>query len=118
MTAEALPATRGDPGELRCHDCDEVVAARVRHTFGPEVYLAAGVHPYRSDLVVTKARNQWLVRDLVPGEVVPKENLRRRHECMPHPFKCQAARSQHDGTACGGPARLFAGGKFCERHRP
>lgn len=118
MTAESLPETRGDPEALRCHQCDEVVAAKVRHVFGPEVYLAAGVHPHRSDLVITKAKDQWMVRDLVPGESVPAEKKRRRHVCMPHPFKCQAAKSQHDGAACGKPARLFAGGKFCERCRP
>jgi hypothetical protein len=97
---------------------DEEVSAKARHAFGAEVCLAAGVHPYRSDLVVTKANGKCLVRDLVRGEDVPAEKLRRRHVCMPHPFKCQAARSRTDGSACGGPARLFPGGKFCERHRP
>jgi hypothetical protein len=116
MSIQAAPELGAEP--LRCGECDELVGARVRHAFGQEVYLAVDTHPYRADLVITKARGEWLVRDLVPNESVAKDKLRSRHVCVPHPYGCGAAKSPSDSRSCNSPARLFPIGTRCERHRP
>jgi hypothetical protein len=113
MSAE--PVAAAGPEEIRCHECDELVVGRVRSAFGPELYLAPVTNPRHCDLVVTKGGNAWMVRDRVPGEKVADDKLRQRHVCRPHPFECNVPVG---GGPCGRPARLFAGGTWCERHRP
>jgi hypothetical protein len=110
------PLAAAEP--TRCDECDELVGARVSRAFGSPVYLAVETHPYRADLVVTKAHGEWLVRDRVPGETVADSDLRSRHVCMPHPYACEAAAGPADPSSCGRPARLFPIGTRCERHRP
>ncbi len=108
MTAAALPA--GEPAENRCPECREKGVMVVRSAFGPEVAIEEGPYPYGT-LVVAKLGGVWGVRDYVRGESVPRERLRRRHVCASHPYRCMA-------PGCTFGARLFAGGTFCEDHRP
>lgn len=100
----------------RCPNCDERIWGVARHEVGPVVHLAPITNPRHADLVVTRrAGTQLLVRDRDLSENVADDELALRHRCMPHPFSCNTP--VEDGP-CGGPARLFPGGAWCERHRP
>lgn len=109
MSAEPVPAAP-DPEVSRCPDCREQGVVLLRYEIGPEVPVIEGAAPTGS-LVMVRYGQRWGIRDARPGERVPTRFLRRRHECRPHPFECLV-------PGCEFPGRLFAGGTFCEDHRP
>lgn len=111
MSAQSAPELEPH----RCPDCDEVVVAPARYEVGPTVHLARLTNPNHADLVVTRRTGSViLVRDRAPGERPAESDLAVRHVCCPHPFSCPIPAG--DGP-CGRPARLFATGVWCERHR-
>ena len=103
-------APTGEPDQNRCPDCREKGVVVLRYEVGPSVAVHEGAAP-TGTLVLVRYGQRWGVRDLADGEWASSKVLRRRHECRPHPHKCLTPR-------CVFPARLFAGGTFCEDHRP
>lgn len=107
MSAEpALP-----PAADRCPDCREKGVVLLGYEIGAPIPVVAGNRP-KGTLLLVRYGPRWGIRDLAPGERPASSELQRmRHVCLPHRYECLA-------PGCEFRARLFAGGTFCEDHRP
>lgn len=82
----------------------------LRRESGAEVSVYERWHPFGA-LVMVEFAAGWGVRDVEGREGHATHLLRQVHECRPHRYRCMA-------PGCEFGARLFAGGTFCEDHRP
>lgn len=72
--------------------------------------LLDGPHPY-GDQVAVKVGGRWAVRPVATGEWPLPANRRASHVCPVYPYTCCV-------PDCREPARLYAGGTFCDGHPP
>jgi hypothetical protein len=100
------------PEVQRCPNCHERHVAVIQQE-GAGAGLVVALPPDPSGEIVTWRTEDGtlLCRFREPAEFIELGQLKQEHRCMPHPHICMTPN-------CGKPARLFAGGRFCEYCRP
>lgn len=104
---EEIGAAQVEPYRT-CPACDTVCpAAMPALTDGTLVLLDAAGGLYEQLAVLVEGR--WQVRPVSDTEQVPLANRRRQHRCQVYPHRCQSPGHGQE------PARLYAGGLFCDQ---